>query len=158
MRKSIDQHQPFVIEGFANAWSLFQQVSGEQAGEKRIALFSRLLAGSTIRFTHVPAEQKGDIGLGDNLRANFRFNDRETSAEEFLQFVDQLITAPTGECAYAQPLDLESYPKLHAMVPRLDELGKLYPNGKEISDSFLELMCRECRACGSISPITGSGA
>lgn len=124
LREHIEKHKPFLARGFANSWPLFRKVSGELPGQDRISLFKDLLGDAKVRFTLSPAEQKGDLGMGEDLKANFSFDDRKTSAHDFLSLVSDLISTPTGECAYAQSLNLVDFPEIYSLVPRLDSIGE----------------------------------
>lgn len=122
MRECIETHKPFIAKGLANAWPLMQEVSQRAAGSDRINLFTELFNGAKIPYSSIPPEQEGDFGIGEDLKANFRFDDRIAPADEFFKAINDLIENPTGACVYAQSLDVADYPDISSRLTRLDSL------------------------------------
>lgn len=119
----INRYEPVLARNAAGSWPLLESLSKPEEIDHRIGVVRDLLGDSQVRFTLLPARQDGDIGLGDDLRANFRLDDRITPASMFLDEVARLVREPTGECAYAAAILLDEFPRLAARVPRFDSIA-----------------------------------
>lgn len=114
--KQVSKYEPAVLRGFASDWALTKTLSDTPPTE----LYTRveqLLGETAIPYTLLPAAQKGDMGIGENLRANFAIDDRVEPAAAFLKVVETLQQKPTGECAYAASMLLNKFPKIDALIP-----------------------------------------
>ena len=120
LKQLVADHRPFVAKGLVTSWPLFQQLERTSSGPDRIELFKALLGDADIRFTYLPAEQKGDIGIGPDLKPNFQMDSMTSSAGEFLNLVERLVRQPTGECAYAAALPLGELPLVSSQLGSLD--------------------------------------
>ncbi len=123
LKQLVADHQPFVAKGLVASWPLVQQVARTPAGPDRIDLFEPLLGKGEVRFTYLPADQKGDIGMGPDLKPNFSMDSRTSSAGEFLSLVAELVRQPTGECAYAAALPLTVLPNAASQLTSLGAIG-----------------------------------
>ena len=123
LKQLVADHQPFVARGLVASWPLVQQVARTPAGPDRIDLFEPLLGSGEVRFTYLPADQKGDIGMGPDLKPNFSMDSRTGSTGEFLSLVAELVRQPTGECAYAAALPLTALPNAASRLTSLGAIG-----------------------------------
>lgn len=116
LHEHVNQYRPFVLRGYASNWPLTKKLSSANASAA-ISAVRPLLGDTKIPYTVLPPEQGGDMGIGEDLRANFRVDDRVAPAGEFLQVVADLIGSSTGECAYAASMLLKDFPKIRELLP-----------------------------------------
>ena len=100
-------------------------------------LFEPVLGNGEVRFTYLPADQKGDIGMGPDLKPNFSMDSRTSSAREFLSLVAELVRQPTGECAYAAALPLAALPNVASQLTSLGAIG-----GEALRQELLDIKHR----------------
>jgi hypothetical protein len=123
-RSRIEAHVPFVVRGHADGWTLVKDFRKCAEVPERIQVLGKLIGDARIPYTCIPPEQKGDLGIGKDLKANFRFDSKKTGAREFIEEVTQLVTRPTGACVYAQSLDLAKFDGIASRTDTPDALAR----------------------------------
>lgn len=119
----IANYTPVVLRGYAREQVLGERLSGLDSSAS-IRAVEPLLGNAKIPFTLLPPEQKGDIGIGEDLQANFRVDDRVASAAQFLSVVEELVGDSSGACAYAASMPLERFPKIQDLIACADTLAE----------------------------------
>ena len=76
----IRHRQPFLAKGLIRSWPLVEELEGAGSVDDEVEVFKALLGDTAIRYTRTPPEQHGDIGLADDLGANFKLDDRVESS------------------------------------------------------------------------------
>lgn len=116
LAEHIESYTPLVLRGYAKDWPMAQKFAGADSAAT-IDTIRPLLGDANIPFTLLPAEQKSDIGIGNDLRANFRIDDKVAPVSEFLQTIAEFSASSTRECAYAASMPLQKFPQIETLLP-----------------------------------------
>ncbi|MEM7220921.1 MAG: cupin-like domain-containing protein [Pseudomonadota bacterium] len=119
----VADYSPVVVRGGVAADTLARRLAAVEGASDQAEVLTPLVDDTPLSFTLLGASQGGDMGLGEDLRPNFRSDDRTTSARDFMRYAARLATNRTGECAYAASIPIQRFPALGQLIDPREEIG-----------------------------------
>jgi hypothetical protein len=103
---------PFVVAGLMNRWELSSALIKLTDPLEKCDYLGRT-AAQTVKYTVLPPEQQGTLGLNDKQQPNFSFGSGVSTFPEFMNEVKTYITTPAKGNLYLQSTPIDEFnPKL----------------------------------------------
>lgn len=103
---------PFVVSGLMSRWELSAALSKIPDPLEKCDYLGRT-AAQTVKYTVLPPEQQGSLGLDEKQQPNFSFGSGEGTFPQFMNEVKTYITTPAKGNLYLQSTPIEEFnPKL----------------------------------------------
>ena len=118
---SLNLYQPRVARGLASNWRLAKKLLSLHQ-QQNIDTAAELFGDKDIRYTQLGPEKKGGMGIGEDLKPNFKIDDASLPAREFLTLARELTHDQTGNSVYAAAMVLQDYPKFAELMPSFETL------------------------------------
>ena len=118
---SLDLYQPRVAHGLASEWRLSKKLLSLHQ-QQNIDTAAELFGEKELRYTQLGPEKNGGMGIGEDLKPNFKIDDASLPPREFLSLAREMTDDQDGNSVYAAAMLLRDYPNFSALMPSIETI------------------------------------